>query len=72
MAVSFVLNNANFPPLSTNSKLYSTSINRSSDKHISSTTTVTPFWKTVLSMFKNFVPEDKPVSQLLHINTSCS
>ena len=67
MAVSFMLSNADFPPLPTVSKLHSTSINAFSDKHVSNRTTVTPFSKTVS---KNFVPEDKPVCQLLR-NTSC-
>ena len=70
MVVSFVLSNADFPPLSTVSKLHSTSIDALSDKHISNTTTVTPFSKTVLPISKNFVPEDKTVCQWLR-NTSC-
>ena len=68
---SFVLSNADFPPLSTASKLHSTSINAFSEKHISNSTTVTPFSKTVLPTSKNFVPEDKSVRQLLS-NTSLS
>ena len=59
MAVSFVLRIADFAPLSTVSKLHSTSINAFSDKQISNTTTTTPFSKTVLPISKNFVPEDK-------------
>ena len=50
-----MLRNADFPPL---------------PKHISNTTAVSPFSKTLLPLSKNFVPEDKPVCQLLH-NTSC-
>ena len=65
MVVSFVLSNTDFPPLSTVSKLNSTSTNAFSDKHISNTTTVIPFSKTVLPISKNFVPEDEPVCQLL-------
>ena len=68
--MSFVLSNADFPTLSAVSKLHSTSINALSDKHISNTTTVTPFSKTVLPISKNFAPEDKPVCQWLR-NTSC-
>ena len=64
MAVSFVLSNGDFLPFSTVSKLHSTSINAFSDKHISNTTTVTPFSKTVLPISKNFGPEDTPVGQL--------
>ena len=70
MAVSFVLRNADFPPLPTVSKLHSSSINTFSDKHISNTTTVTAFSKTVLPISKNAVPQDKPVCQLLR-NISC-
>ena len=69
-AVSFVLSNANFPLFSTVSKLHSISINTFSHRYISNTTTVTPFSKTVLSIPKNFAPEDKLVCQLL-CNTSC-
>ena len=43
MAVSFMLSNADFPPLPTVSMLHSTSINAFSDKHISNTTTVISF-----------------------------
>ena len=50
-----MLSNADFPPL---------------PKHISNTTAVSPFSETLLPLSKNFVPEDKPVCQLLH-NTSC-
>ena len=70
MAVSFVLSNAGFPPMATVSKLHSTSINAFSDRHISNTTTVTLLSKTVVPMFKNVAPEDRPVCQLLR-NTSC-
>ena len=63
MAVSFVLRNAEFPPLPTVSKL--TSINAFSDKCISNATIVTPFLKTALPISKNLVPEDKPVCRLL-------
>ena len=58
MAVSFVLSNADFFPLLTVSKLPSTSIIAFSGKHISNTTAVTPFSKTVLPISKNFLPED--------------
>ena len=68
MAVSFVLSNTDFPPLSTVSKLHSTIF--MFNKHISNTTTVTPFSKTVLPISKKFVPDNKPVCQLLR-NTSC-
>ena len=63
LAVSFVLSQVDFPPLSTVSKLHSTSINAFSDRHISNTTTVTPFSKTVLPISKNVAPEDKLVCQ---------
>ena len=65
-----LVNQVDFSPLSIVFKLHTTSINAFSDRHISNTTTVTLFSKTVLRMFKNFAPEDKPVCQLLH-NTSC-
>ena len=58
MAVSFVLSKADFPPLPTVSKLQSTSINAFSNKHISNTTIVTSFSKTVLPMSENLVPEN--------------
>ena len=61
MAVSFVLSS----PLSTVSKLHSTSINAFSIKHISTKTTVSPFSKTVFPMSKSFVPEDKPANNLV-------
>ena len=64
MAVSFVLSNGDFLPFSTVSKLHSTSINAFSDKHISNTTTVTPFFFFFFSISKNFGPEDTPVRQL--------
>ena len=60
-AVSFALSNADFPPLHTVPKLHSTSINAFSDRRISNTTTVTPFSKSALPIFKNLAPEDKPV-----------
>ena len=65
MAVSFVLSNADFSPLSTVSKLHSTSVNAFSDRHISNAATVTLFLKTVLPISKNFAPEVKPLCQLL-------
>ena len=65
MAVSFVLSNADFPPLSAVPKLHSTSVNAFSDRHISNAATVTPFLKTVLPISKNFAPEDKQLCQLL-------
>ena len=43
IAVSFVLSNADFPPLPTVFQLHATFINALSDKHISNITTVTPF-----------------------------
>ena len=43
---------------------------RSILRHISNTTTVTPFSKKVLPTSKSFAPEDKPVRQFLR-NTSC-
>ena len=46
MAVSFVLSNADFPPLPTVFKLHSTSINVFSDQHISNAT-------NVISLFAN-------------------
>ena len=48
MAVSFALSNADFPPLFTVSKLHLTFINAFFDRHISNTTTVKPFSRTVL------------------------
>ena len=63
--ISFVLSNANFAPLPTVSKLHSVSINAFSNKHISNANTVASFSKTVLSISKNVVPENKPVCQLL-------
>ena len=53
MAVSFVLSTDDFTPLYTVSKLHSTSISAFSDRHISNTTTVIPFSKTVLPISKN-------------------
>ena len=61
MAVSFVLSYADFPPLPTVYKLHSTYINAFPDKHISNATTVTRFSKTVFTISKNFVAEDKLV-----------
>ena len=43
IAVSFVLSNADFPPLPTVFKFHATFINAPFDKHISNITTVTPF-----------------------------
>ena len=52
MIVSFVLSNADFPPLSTVSKLHSTSIDALSDKHISNTTTMTHFRRLFFQYLK--------------------
>ena len=70
MAVSFALSNSDFSLLPTVFKLHSNSINAFSDKHISNITTLTTFSETVLPIYRNIVPKDKPVCQLLR-NTSC-
>ena len=59
-AVSFVLSNTGFPPLSTVSKLHSNSINAFPIKHVSNTTNLTPFSKNVLPISKGIKLRTNP------------